>query len=120
MENLSIKASKNTPQIDFSKEGKLAMSGSAYPENAKEFFDPIINWVTELKIEKIDLDMNLEYINTAAAKKILELLKTLEANLGIDLFHVRWHYEKGDEDGLETGQILDESLKRIKFDYIEF
>ena len=119
MENLSIKASKNTPQIEFSKEGKLAITGSAYPENAKEFFDPIIEWVTGLRIEKIDLDMNLEYINTAAAKKILELLKTLEANMRIGLFRVRWHYEKGDEDGLETGQILDESLKRIKFDYVE-
>ena len=119
MKNLFIKATKNTPNVEFSREGKLELKGSAYPENAKEFFDPLIAWVSELDVDRINLDLNLEYINTAAAKKILELLKTLESNEVIGTFNVRWFYERGDEDGLETGQFLDESLKRIKFEYVD-
>ena len=120
MEDLQIEPTKKTPLIDFYTSGKLVMAGSAYSENAKEFFDPIIDWIVNLQAEEVDFDMIIEYINTSSAKKLLELLQKLERNEHIQSRRVKWYYEKWDEDGLETGQTLAESLPRINFEYIEY
>ncbi|MBN2214935.1 MAG: DUF1987 domain-containing protein [Bacteroidales bacterium] len=120
MEDLLIEPTAKTPLIDFSLSGKLVIAGSSYPENAKEFFDPVINWATDLQTESIDLDLVLEYMNTASAKKLLELLKQLESNLRIKNLTVNWYYDKEDDDTLEAGQILADTLSRIKFNYKQF
>ena len=81
MKDLQIAPTKTTPLIDFFASGKLIFAGSAYPENAKEFFDPIIDWIIELETEIVDFDLIVEYINTSAAKKLLELLQKLHTAL---------------------------------------
>ena len=120
MKDLLIEPTSKTPLIDFSLSGKLVISGSSFPENAKEFFDPVIDWAGELQSEYMDLDLVLEYMNTASAKKILELLRKMEANLRIQKLKVNWYYDKDDEDSLEAGQILADTLSRIEFTYREF
>jgi hypothetical protein len=120
MKDLQIAPTNTTPLIDFFASGKLIFAGSAYPENAKEFFDPIIDWIVDLDAETVDFDLIVEYINTSAAKKLLELLQKLEANGKIQSRKVKWFYQKWDEDGLETGQILSDSLPEISFDFVEY
>jgi hypothetical protein len=120
MKDLQIEPTKKTPLIDFFTSGKLIFAGSAYPENVKEFFDPIIDWIVELDCETVDFDLIIEYINTSAAKKLLELLQKLQANDKISSRRVNWFYQKWDEDGLETGQILSDSLPGISFEFVEF
>jgi hypothetical protein len=120
MEDLLIEPTAKTPLIDFSLSGKLVIAGSSFPENAKEFYDPVIDWTVELRNESIDMDLVLEYMNTASAKKLLELLKKLESNLNIKNLTVNWFYDKDDEDSLEAGQILADTLSRINFTYKQF
>ena len=120
MEDLLIEPTSNTPLIDFSLDGKLVIAGSSFPENAKEFYDPLIDWIADLQKETIDFDVILEYMNTASAKKLLELLKRLESNLHIKNLTVNWYYDKDDEDSLEAGQILADTLSRVKFNYKHF
>lgn len=115
-----IEPTSKTPLIDFSSAGKLVIAGSSFPENAKEFYDPIIDWIGQLQAQNINMDVVLEYMNTASAKKLLELLRQLEANLKIANLTVNWYYEKDDDDGLEAGQILAETLSRINFNYRHF
>lgn len=120
MEDIHIKPSKNTPRIDFYSNGNLLLAGSVYSENAKEFFDPIINWVIELKIDVVNFDLKIEYINTACAKKLFELLQELSQNSQVETVNVKWFYLKGDEDALETGQILSESIPKLNFRFVEY
>jgi hypothetical protein len=120
MEDILIEPTSKTPLIDFSLSGKLVIAGSSFPENAKEFFDPVIEWAGDLQTESINLDVILEYMNTASAKKVLELLRKLEANLKIKNLTVNWYYDKEDEDSLEAGQILADTLSRIRFTYRHF
>jgi hypothetical protein len=120
MNDLQIEPTKNTPLIDFFTSGKLIFAGSAYPENSKEFFDPIIDWIMELQVETVDFDLIIEYINTSAAKKLLELLQKLEKNDKIQERKVNWFYQQWDEDTLETGQILSDSLPGIVFNFVEY
>ncbi len=120
MEDLLIEPTAKTPLIDFSMSGKLVIAGNSYPENAKEFYDPVINWTNELRMESIDMDLVLEYMNTASAKKLLELLKKLESNINIKNLTVNWFYDKDDNDSLEAGQILADTLSRFNFTYKQF
>lgn len=120
MEDLQIEPTKNTPLIDFYSSGKLVIAGSAHPENAIEFFQPIMDWIMELRAEEVDLDLIIEYINTSSAKKLLELLLKLDSNEFIKNLKVKWFYEEWDEDGLETGQALGYSLPKINFEYVKY
>ena len=67
-----------------------------------------------------DFDLIIEYINTSSAKKMLELLSKLEKNKNIKSVKVNWFYQKWDEDGLDMGQILAESLPRMRFEFVEY
>lgn len=120
MDDLQIEPTKNTPLIDFFSSGKLIMAGNAHAENAKEFFDPIINWISELHAEEVDFDLIIEYINTSSAKKLLELLHKLQSSEYIKSLKVKWFYEEWDDDGLDTGQALSDSLPRIEFEYVKY
>ncbi len=120
MKDLQIEPTKNTPLVEFYSSGKLVMAGNAHAENAKEFFDPIINWILELRAEEVDLDLIIEYINTSSAKKLLELLHKLGASEYVKKLKVKWFYEEWDEDGLETGQALGYSLPKINFEYVKY
>jgi uncharacterized Fe-S radical SAM superfamily protein PflX len=120
MEDLHITPSKNSPLVEFFQNGKLVISGSVFPENAKEFFDPLIEWIVNHQSPNVDLDLIIEYINTSSAKKLLELLQKLERNSQIGKRTVNWFYQKWDTDSLETGQILSESLPNIDFKFTEY
>ncbi len=120
MNDLHIKPSKNTPQIDFYANGNLVLTGSVYSENAKEFFQPVIEWVVNLETEEVNFDLKINYINTASAKKLFELLQELSRNTQIKKINTKWFYEEGDEDGLETGQLLSESIPNLNFKFIEY
>jgi hypothetical protein len=44
----------------------------------------------------------------------------MDANGKIKSFIINWHYEAGDDDTLETGQIFEEILIRAQFQYHEY
>ena len=120
MNNLIVESTINTPTIKFGTDGRLLMEGRSLPENVAKFYQPLLEWVAMLTAEVVKMDINLEYINSASAKKILELLKVLDANNNIKEFIVIWHYEKDDEDVLENGQIFEELLRKAVFRYQEY
>jgi hypothetical protein len=120
MEDYQLDPTKKSPLIDFSASGKLVLAGSSYSENAREFYDPIIEWIDKLEAPKIDFDLIIEYINTSCAKKLFELLKSINQNEHISQIDINWYYHKWDEDNLETGQILSESFPKMNFSYIEY
>jgi hypothetical protein len=120
MNNLIVESTINTPTVKFGADGRLLMEGRSLPENVAKFYQPLIEWSAMLTAEVVKMDINLEYINSASAKKILELLKVLDANNNIKEFIVIWHYEKDDEDVLENGQIFEELLRKAVFRYQEY
>jgi len=120
MNNLIVESTINTPTVKFGTDGRLLMEGRSLPENVTKFYQPLVEWAAMLTAEVVKMDINLEYINSASAKKILELLKVLDANNNIKEFIVIWHYEKDDEDVLENGQIFEELLRKAVFRYQEY
>ncbi|MBN1792019.1 MAG: DUF1987 domain-containing protein [Bacteroidales bacterium] len=120
MKNLDLEPTNSTPLVKFITDGRLLIEGRSLPENVTKFYAPLIDWVSLLKVEVVRLDINLEYLNSASSKKLLEMLKVLDANNSIQELIINWHYEADDEDALESGQIFEELLRRAEFRYHEY
>jgi sulfatase maturation enzyme AslB (radical SAM superfamily) len=120
MEKILLEGSDYKPTIDFSLDGVLKLEGKAMPENAASLFNPLIEFVDQLNTESVKFDINLYYFNTASSKKLLQLLRHLDANTKINHIQVNWHFEEGDEDSVETAEIFEESLLRTNFSYLEY
>lgn len=120
MNNLIIEPTSSTPAIRFTEDGRLLIEGRSLPENVMKFYTPLIEWASKLATQVVKLDINLEYLNSASSKKLLELLKVFDANNHITTLIINWHYEMDDEDCLESGQIFEELLIKAQFRYHEY
>jgi hypothetical protein len=120
MEKLHVEPTQYLPLIEFSEEGLLKLEGRSIPEDATKIFNPLIEYVDQLSVRKVVFEIKLDYFNTASSKKILELLKHLDANRKIKEVMVIWHFEEGDDDSVETAEIYEEFLHRTDFRYQEY
>ncbi len=120
MNTMNFEPTNSTPLIKFTSDGRLLIEGRSLPENVNKFYSPLIEWVGKLKAEVVRMDINLEYLNSASSKKLLELLKVLDANNDVKELIINWHYESDDEDALESGQIFEELLRKAEFRYHEY
>lgn len=124
MNNLKIQKTKYTMEVNFNKDtGILEMEGSSYPENALDFFGPIIDWIKDYisEISKpIILNIRLNYLNTSSTKCILDSFEILEQYFqsGGDV-KINWYYAEDDEDIKETGEELGEDFS-FPIEYIAY
>ena len=116
MEHLQIAAKDDTPAVDFHAEtGLLVLDGESYPEDPVDFFESLMNWVSQYIREiggSLTLNITITYINTSSSKCMLDFLEAL------DNYHesggkvtINWYYEEDDEDMQETGEELCEDLE---------
>lgn len=106
MNNLSLAATAATPAVDFdATTGILAISGESYPENAFEFFRPLLTWTAGFLKESTGsatAEIALSYLNTSSIKSVMDLLDLLEeAHRGGRQVSVRWSYRKENDRALE-------------------
>jgi hypothetical protein len=113
------KATQYLPRINFSLDGYLVLEGRAMPKDAAELFDPMIEFVSLLKTDEVQFKVNLEYVNTASKKKLLELFKKLDANKNVSKINIYWYFEEDDKCSVETAERFEDLLLRSQFHYIE-
>lgn len=106
MDNLSLAGTNTTPTVEFdTATGVLAISGESYPENAFEFFKPLLAWVAGYVKEgtgPVTAEIRLSYLNTSSIKSVMDLLDLLEAaHRDGRQVSVRWSYRKGNDRALE-------------------
>lgn len=122
MENLLIASTKRTPEVNFSTDGRLKISGRSIPEDPTQFYDKLFEWVfyyCQEATPTTTIDIALEYFNSGSSKAILEILRALvdTAKKGKQI-SINWYYEEGDDDILERGEYY-ESILDMKFNFIE-
>ena len=121
---LEINSTNKTPYIKFDpKNGVLEMTGRSIPENAVEFYKPLVEWIDKYSQnpnEKTVVNVQLEYFNTSSSKCILDVFKKLEDINKKDDKEViiNWYYEEDDEDMLEAGEDY-QSILKIPFKMLE-
>ena len=116
-----IKGSVETPEVVLKKnEGVLKFSGRSMPEDAKEFYSPLKEWVSqyaENPTPGTHVVFSYEYFNTASSKMIMELIEAVKKIEEKDQqLTVEWHYLEDDDDMLEAGEDYEE-ITGIEFQY---
>jgi hypothetical protein len=120
MQDIIIQATNGTPQVSFETNGDLLLKGRSLILNVDLFYQPLCDWLHQLTSTSVRFTIKFDYFNSASSKKILEMLKVIDANINIKDFDVFWHFETDDEDILEMGQIFEERLHKANFYYKEY
>lgn len=104
--------------------GIFLFEGKSLPENADEFFDPVIEWFKDYintPNQSTRVVFKMDFFDTASSKKLLDmlfLLKDITSTLTIE-----WYYFDDDDDMEESGKdfesILEMNFKMIPQVYAE-
>jgi hypothetical protein len=130
MEKLIIESTLNSPRVILDpEENQFEFSGESRPENVRNFYLPVLEWLDKYASEltgqgksdrpsHIQFQFNLEYFNSTSAKYILDVFKAINmlSDNGIEV-KVQWLYEEDDEDMLEVGQEMSR-MSKLSFEYI--
>lgn len=113
MQKLEIEETKYSPHILLDqKENSFFITGRSIPNNASEFYEPVLQWLKTYRESPNDttlFEMHLEYFNTSTHKYLVEILK--EISLIDAKKSIKWIYEEDDDDLLEIGNRLQSQLK---------
>lgn len=122
MEPLIIAATEDTPEIVFHPEqGIFKISNISVPENAMGFYEPILDWLKKYETSpnpKTVFDLELEYINTASSKQIIQVILMLEKIAAKSEVNIRWFYDSIDEDMKALGERY-KKLVKVNFELVE-
>jgi len=122
LEPLYIPETRDTPRIQFDPEkGIFEISKLSLPEDAIEFYRPVIEWLKkymENPNPETVFDFKIEYFNTASSKQLIQILLLLEQLNKKSKVKVRWHYKDIDEDMKELGEEY-ANLINVDFELVE-
>ena len=132
MEPLKIEATDKTPGIILDPyNDNFEISGNSRPENVRDFYDPVVNWlidfekdVLDKKVIKFDkkhpLNFNLKmnYFNSSSAKFLYDVMGELvRFHEKGHVIRILWYFEEGDEDMKYAGEEMSELLD-VPFQFI--
>lgn len=118
MESLIIERTETSPQIILDPiKNRFEFSGDSRPENAREFYMPVIKWLQQYSMNLywkknelnqktgITIEFKFDYFNSTSAKYILDIFLILQKMEEQD--HnvlIKWYYEENDLDIKEAGE----------------
>ncbi len=123
MKPLYIEATADTPKVILDKDKNyFEISGLSLPEDALEFYKPVLEWLEEYAKDpnpETVFNLKLEYFNTSSSKQIIQILLFLEKLNEKSKVKIRWHYKDIDEDMHDLGEEYSEIIK-VDFELVEF
>jgi SiaC family regulatory phosphoprotein len=115
LNDLHIAATDETPEVFLScKSVPCYLKGRSLPENAFEFYRPIISWAKqyiEVSRHGLDLTMSFDYLNSSSSRFLFEMLHALDQSVGSTSYHIKWKVDPEDELMIEKGEELQRLLK---------
>jgi hypothetical protein len=123
MEELIIKKTEETPAIILNPKKKIfQFVATSWPENAKDFYEPIYIWIdnyfSNTPLNSSVFQFRYNYINTASSKQIARILTLLKSYSPKHNIIIQWFYEKGDFDmqkeGKRFAQILELNIHFVE------
>ncbi len=116
MDIINLAGTEDTPKIILDQSQKIyEISGRSLPEDAVNFYAPVLKWLDDFAVEKpgeLEMNINLEYFNTASSKLILDIFSKMETLKEESVVvSVRWFYAKDDTDMMEAGEEYSELVE---------
>lgn len=132
MESLVINMTNVSPEIILDhKENKFHIKGSSRPEDVRELYYPIVEWMHNYrhflhqnkkdysKDKPLNFEFDLEYFNSSSAKFLYDIVYALkEIHEDGTPTQISWLYDHEDIDMMEAGEDL-AYLAEIDFVYIK-
>jgi hypothetical protein len=112
MEALKIEAKYDTPRVVLDPgNGTFEVSGRSIPEDADEFYQPMLTWLEKYSKESspsTDFVFKLDYLNTASSRCIQNVLLLLKSIKGVS---IQWLYKEDDQDMEDAGNDFAELIE---------
>lgn len=125
IQHIEIEPTYKTPKVVFDpKNGDLIIQGKSILVNVEEFYNPLLNWMTEFidnpTSERVKFVFDIEYTNVASTKRFLFFLFKLKElkEKGVQV-EVDWQYVETDKSILEVGKDLSQMLD-LPFNFIGY
>jgi len=126
MEQLIIKGTEKTPEINFdSKSGKLYIGGRSYSSDTSDFYKIINDWLNNYiknPNESTILEVHVDYFHSVSVKYLTSMVKkiALLTDSGKSVKIVWFHLadENDEDEAYELGKSI-EAESKVKFDYVE-
>lgn len=116
MEAIKLTGTSQYPTITLDKDqGIFEFRGNSLPEDAKAFYDPILNWLDEYALNpnpETLVRFKMIYYNTPSSKFLFQIIKRFEkiAQQGHKI-QVIWMYNEDDIDIKDAGKDLADHTK---------
>jgi len=118
-----VEADDESPEILLNERtGEFLFCGDSYPENAFEFYAPVLEWLEEYsKNSRLFtlFEFKFRFLSTSSQKELIKILKILEKIAQSSAVVVKWYFQKGNDDAFAFGLEFSK-LFNIDFDLVEF
>jgi hypothetical protein len=127
MNAISLEATEFTPRVVLDHVNYIfEIIGESSPEDARQFYTPLIKWVDDFgkylhflnanspKASGRDITFvfHLDYVTSSSLKNIYDLLQKIESLKAYsDKLKIKWVYDADDEDMQDNGQEFSKMLK---------
>ena len=132
MNPLKIEQTNVSPFINLNPSlGIYLLAGYSRPENVRDFYFPIINWLESFKKEQLEIketgktlnpinfDFKFIYFNSSSAKFLYDIVILLNEMQKAGLpININWHFDKDDDELREAGEELSD-MAQVPFKFIE-
>lgn len=100
------------------------MTGEAYPENANEFFHPLLmaleKYLNSINDQTVVFNFRLTYFNSAATKMLYSMFELLNESASLrNRITLNWFHDEEDDTILEFGEGVKDDFQALDFRPIE-
>ncbi len=113
---------KRMPGLSLDAENNdMLMEGEAYPEDVAAAFEPLMTSISTTLSKSGETPMTvkfqLEYFNSGSSRKILEIIKMIDAS---DTVHnIEWLADPEDDEMIDHGNRFSRAVSRAGFTVVE-
>ncbi len=118
MELLAKEPTTSTPLVSFTPStNTLYISGESFPQNAFEFYAPVISWLrtTLAEIPEFTLDIAVTYMNSSSTKCVFDMLDIMGDAVSHDVkAAVIWRY---DRENPRSAELAEDFREEVNFPF---
>jgi hypothetical protein len=119
-----VEQTKFTPEVFLDPENKeMKFIGKSYPENAFEFYMPILDWIHEFfqksDSETIKVNFEIVYFNSSSSKVFFDIFDIFEeAQAGGRDIVINWIYDSDNDTAEEAGEDFRDDFENLTINLI--